>query len=130
MKIITTKAELENAIKNKEIHFIVKGELAEKIQKGRKINALSKWSLGILSAAIVGITLSPTTGGISGAVGLSAVSAVATLTGLEIAVIIAVVFVGIGLIMAIYKDYDVKFKINPQNGELEGEFNRKINNSK
>ncbi|MDO9766933.1 hypothetical protein Q7506_03250 [Glaesserella parasuis] len=125
MKIISTKSELEKAIQNKETHFIVKGELAEKIQRSRKITTLDSWSLGILTVAIGGIVLSPATGGVSGAIGLSAASAVATLTGIEIAVILAVAFVGIGLIMAIYKDYDITFKINPETGEFEGEFKRK-----
>lgn len=124
MKIITTKAELENAIKNKEKHFIVKGELADKIQKGRKINTLSKWSLGILSAAIAGIVVAPATGGITGGLGFATAGAVATLTGLEIAAIMAVAFLGIGLIMAIYKEYNVQFKYNSK-GELEAKFEKK-----
>ncbi|MFH0287027.1 hypothetical protein ACGRSR_05190 [Vibrio owensii] len=105
--IVRTKEELEKAIKNKELEIIIEGELAEKVKTGKKISTVGRFALIGLGAAIAAI---PFTGGSSAV----AFAPVAVLTGLEIALILAVVFVGVGLLTAIWKDYDeVEFSYNP-----------------
>lgn len=105
--IVTTKEELERAQKNGASEIVIEGELAQKVKNGRKITTVGKFTLIALVAAIGAI---PFTGGMSAA----AFAPVAALTGLEIALIMAVAFVGVGLLTAIWKDYEeVEFSHNP-----------------
>jgi ABC-type polysaccharide/polyol phosphate export permease len=105
--IIRTKSELESAINTGAEEIIIEGELAEKVRNGRKIKTVGKFTLLALASAIAAI---PFTGGMS-AVGLVPVAA---LTGLEITLIMAVVFLGIGLLTAIWNDYDeIEYSHNP-----------------
>ncbi|MCU4959825.1 hypothetical protein OB990_26980 [Bacillus cereus] len=65
MKTITTvstKEELELAIKNKVSTILCTGDIAEKVNKSYKMKTVSKFVLPVLAASIVGI---PFTGGIS-----------------------------------------------------------------
>ena len=98
--MVKTKAELEKAMKNKEKEIIVVGELAEKIHRSKKITKLGPIALAALTAAIAAI---PLTGGVSAALGITTAAA---LTGMEIATIAGGVFVGVYLLIALYKDYD------------------------
>ncbi len=122
--IIKTKDELENAIKNKVQNFEVEGELAENLKKGQQITTLGKISLSILIASLAGIVATPATGGISGAWGVAGAATVATLTGLEIATITAVAFLGIGMLIALFKDYNVEFEKDTE-GKFKAKFTRK-----
>lgn len=112
---VNTKGELKKAIDEKYDEIIVKGELAKKLNKAKKIKKFSKATLGILTTALAAGTITaPITGGLS--LGISAVAAapIAAATGTEIAVIIAVSAVGIALVTAVYKGYDeVEFSTNP-----------------
>ena len=122
--IIKTKDELENAIKNKVQNFEVEGELAGNLKKGQQITTLGKISLSILIASLAGIVATPATGGISGALGFVGTTTVATLTGLEIATITAVAFLGISMLIALFKDYDVEFEKDTE-GKFKAKFTRK-----
>jgi Na+/glutamate symporter len=105
--IVTTKAELEKAQKLGVSEIIIEGELAEKVRNGRKITTVGKLTLVVLVGAIGAI---PFTGGMSAA----AFAPIAALTGLEIALLMAIAFVGLGLLSAIWKEYDeVEFSYNP-----------------
>lgn len=105
--IVHTKSELESAIKIGTEEIIIEGELAEKVRNGRKIKTVGKFTLLALASAIAAI---PFTGGMS-AVGFAPVAA---LTGLEIALIMAVAFLGIGLLTAIWNGYDeIEYSHNP-----------------
>jgi len=97
---VETKEELEKAMKNGEKEIVVIGELAEKLHNSKKVTKLGAPAIAALTAAIAA---APFTGGVSTALG---VSAIATLTGLEVAVIVGVVFIGISLLIVIYKDYE------------------------
>ncbi|KNE85343.1 hypothetical protein [Aggregatibacter aphrophilus] len=97
---VETKEELEKAMKNGEKEIVVIGELAEKLHKSKKVTKFGAPTIAALTAAIAA---APFTGGISTTLG---VSAIATLTGLEVAVIIGVVFIGISLLIVLYKDYE------------------------
>jgi hypothetical protein len=75
-------------------------------------------SLAALSAALVAV---PFTGGIS----LVAAGGVAMLTGVDIALILAVCFCGIALVMAVYGDYEeVEFSSPPPRLVLRSKKNR------
>ena len=117
---VRTKSELESAVNNKVRSIIVRGELAEKINKAEGIKKLSKPALAVLG---VSLAATPFTGGISGAVGLAGLT---TTTGLSIVAIMAVAFLGLALILSITNDYDRKFKAKADGyGEASMELNRK-----
>lgn len=117
---VRAKEELEKAIENKTAKIIVKGELAEKIHKAEAIKSLSKPALIALGAAIAA---TPFTGGISGAVGVAALTAT---TGMSIVAITAVAFLGIALILSITNGYDRKFSAKADGiGEASMELNKK-----
>ncbi len=97
--IVTTKSELEVARKNKASVIIIEGELAGKVKKSKKIAYASGGTITLIGAAVVA---APVTGGLS----MFAAAPVAALTGFEIAAIIAVCFVGVGLLVALFKDYE------------------------
>lgn len=100
---VSTKEALKKAQQNGTANIIITGELANKIHRSRKIGQLSKIKLAILTAAVGAATVSaPMSGGTS----YAALVPVAALTGVEIAMIIFAVFMGIGLIIALSKDYD------------------------
>ncbi|MCG8688921.1 MAG: hypothetical protein MI892_28890 [Desulfobacterales bacterium] len=96
---VQTKEELESA-KNQEVDsIIVAGELADKLKKAQKITKLGAVGLGAVTAAF-GLTA------VTGGVGVVVVAPIAAVTGLEVAAIIAAAALGIGLIIALYKDYE------------------------
>lgn len=95
---VKTKDELQQAKEKKYDEIIVIGDLANKLIKAKKITKLSAATLGILGAAIVA---APATGGISG----FAAAPIAAMTGLELSAVIAASFMGIGFIIALFKDY-------------------------
>lgn len=100
---VRTKEQLEQAVKNQAQRIVVKGELAEKLQRATVIKKLSRPALVVMGAALAA---APFTGGTSAAAGAVGFSAGA---GVGIASMTAVVFLGIALIMSINKGYDVKF---------------------
>jgi|GEM_PF-1270707 len=116
-KIVYTKKELKEAKNQKVDKIIVKGKLANKLHKGLKV---AKAGNGVIDKITNVFGSSPTKGNIS----TGAVAPIAVLTGIEIALIIAALSVGIGLIMAISKDYDeVKYKDKNRELVLEREKN-------
>jgi hypothetical protein len=105
--IIYEKSELEAAIKAGVQEITIQGDLAEKIHNGRKIRTIGKFTMIALASAIAAI---PFTGGTS----IAAFASVAALTGLEIALIVAVAFVGVALLTAIWKEYEeIEYSHNP-----------------
>ena len=107
---VTTKEELKKAQNEEVDEIIIIGDLAGKLKKSKKITKLGVFSMAALMAAISvgigGVATAPTTGGLS--LGFTAASAgtAATITGLEIATIIFISTMGIGLIIALFKDYE------------------------
>ncbi|MBE0149639.1 hypothetical protein [Serratia sp. PL7] len=97
--VVNTKEELERAKKNKAEYIIVEGELANKLQKGKKVAKASGVSLAVLTAAFVA---TPFTGDIS----MFAATPIAVMSGFEIAAIIAAASIGLTLLIAIFKDYE------------------------
>ncbi|HGM5387464.1 TPA: hypothetical protein ACKP07_000293 [Serratia marcescens] len=97
--VVRTKEELETARKEKADYIIVEGELADKLQRGKKVAKASGVTITVIAAAIAA---APFTGGIST---LGAASA-AALSGMEIVAIIAAASIGIALIIGVFKDYE------------------------
>lgn len=114
--IVYKKEELEQA-KNKGYEkIIIKGELADKLYKVKKITTLSKASLALIIGAIgAGVALSPFSGGTSLLVPGFTATAVGATTGVGAAAIILAASLGIALILAIYRDYE---EISYKDGEL------------
>lgn len=98
--LVRTREELKRALDEKVAEVEAQGELAERLSKAVSLRKLSKWTLRILSIGIVGM---PFTAGQSALVA----APLAALTGLEIAVILAVAFLGVALVLQILKDYEV-----------------------
>ena len=97
--IVKTKPELKKAVHNKEREITVLGELADKVHTGKKVVSLGKVTLGLLASAIATL---PMTGGLSAAV----LAPIAAMTGVEIIALAAIVFVGLALLIAVWKGYD------------------------
>ena len=109
---VTTRDDLRKAQENGVEEIIIKGELANKLNKAKTIKNLGAAGLGILTVALgISVVSAPVTGGLS----LFAAAPNAALTGLEIAAIIAASALGIGLIVAIFKDYE---EIEYSNGKM------------
>jgi len=89
--------------------------------------ALNKTSLALIVGAIgTGVALAPFSGGTSLAISGITATAVGVTTGVGAAVIILVASLGVGFIIAIYKDYDVKAKVTSSDGSVvELEFTKK-----
>lgn len=100
---VKTKAQLKQAKHAGEKEIVVEGELADKLKKSKKVAMLSGAGLAVLLAAVGAATVAaPITGGLS----YFAAAPVAALTGLEIAAIITASTLGLGLIIALFKDYE------------------------
>jgi len=96
---VTTKEDLEKAVEKGYSEIIVKGDLAEKVRNGVKLKTLNKATIAIIAGAIAAI---PFTGGIS----TVAAASIAAMSGAEIALIVAIIFLGIGLIEKLLEQYD------------------------
>ena len=117
---VRTKNDLETAVKSKVEKIVVKGELAEKINKAQKVKKLSKPALIALGAAIAA---TPFTGGMSGA---AAVAGFTAAEGMAATSIVAVAFLGLALIISITNGYDRKFTAKADGfGEASMEMTRK-----
>lgn len=105
---VTTKQELEAATKKKVKEIIVKGDLADKLIRSRKIAKLGTVSIAVISGAVAGgLALAPVTGGASLGVGAVGLTAAAATTGTSVATIIAASAIGIALVVAVFKNYKV-----------------------
>ena len=103
MATVSTREELRAAKEAGAREIIVTGELAEKLRKAKKVAFLGKIAMAALVATLGAATLTaPVTGGLS----YFAAAPVATLTGMEIAAIIAASSLGIALVIAVFKDYE------------------------
>ncbi|EGT0013082.1 hypothetical protein ACV3T5_07055 [Clostridium perfringens] len=118
---VTTKNQLKEAVDKNYDEIVVNGELAKKLNKAKNIKKLSGATIGVLAATLsVGAATAPITGGLS----LVAAAPIAALTGADIALIIAVSFVGLALVTSIYKGYDeIEISKNPWKLKLKKKSN-------
>lgn len=103
---VTTKEELQKAKDLKYEEIIIVGEIANQLEKSKKIAKMGKIGLAVLSASLAGI---PFTGGSSAVVGFAAVSAT---TGLSVVAIAAAVYLGITLIVGLLGEYDISAEVD------------------
>ena len=103
MSTVTTNEELKAAQSPGVDEIVVEGKLAGQLKLAKKVALLGGATLAVLSTLLVTATVTaPVTGGLSYLVA----APVATMTGVEVAAIIAASFLGLALILAIYKDYE------------------------
>lgn len=122
---VSTKDELKEAINKKYSKIVVIGELASDLKKVSVIKKLSASAIGTLTAAITAaIATAPPTGGSSLLAFKFAAPTIAAKSGLDAAVVIIAASLGISLIIALFKDYNVKWTTRPD-GTMEAEFSRK-----
>ncbi len=106
-RTVTTKEQLKQAKVDNVKEIIVVGKLAKDLKAAKRITTLGTTALGILTAAIgVGVVAAPFTAGTSLGISALAAAPVAATTGVSIPAIILASSVGIGFIIAIFKDYD------------------------
>lgn len=119
MVTVTTKEELELALKNKEAKILVKGDLAKVMRKKKKINkAAIITGAGIILA---GVALIPFTGGASivptvmGFTATTVEGGAIALSTAEVAILSGVAALGLGTIsLALLKEYS--FEYTPDGG--------------
>ena len=120
---VSTKEELETAVKNNSDKIIITGDLAQKIISAQKKKSVAK-KVGIGSAiaagvaTVIGLAAAPFTGGASAVAGVSylvATTAGGTVVALSTAEVIAVcatvlgaLGIGASVINTISKNYDLK----------------------
>lgn len=129
---VTTKDELERAVKNNTEKIVITGDLAKKIISAQKKKSVAK-KVGISSivlsavAAVAGLAAAPLTGGASAVAGASFATVALTgggitLTTAEVAILVlgALGALGIsaGIINIIAKNYNVKFSAGSTTVEL------------
>ncbi|EHW0577205.1 TPA: hypothetical protein ACGBCJ_001745 [Escherichia coli] len=105
---VRSKDELEKAQNSRAEIIIIEGELANKIKKAK---AVTKVSGVVIAAMIATCATIPLTGGGS----VLAVSSLAALSGLDIAIIIAAASIGIALVIAVFRNYE---EIEFSNGKM------------
>lgn len=113
--VVRTVEKLKIAMDNKSSVIYVEGELAEKIKKTEKLKTLSSAALKIvLGSIIVACGASAVTGGLSMVVAAGVATATATTTGVVLTpvAIVAIVAIGAGLVLTMYKDYDIKVELD------------------
>ena len=116
---VRTKEQLQAAYDAGKAEIVVEGELATHIRIGRKVGRAGRWALTALGVALAATrftgrsfpsplsthSVASTTAGLAGRQARRG-AAIAAITGLEIAVIVAVSFVGLSLLIAILKEYE------------------------
>lgn len=122
---VSTKDELENAVRNNVEKIIITGNLAKEIAKAQKKKSVAKKvgigsAIGAGVAVVAGIAAAPFTGGVSAVAAATTASAVMTTAGgTAVALSTAEVIAGIlgalgalgiaaGTINSIAKNYNVK----------------------
>lgn len=116
--VVYNKKDLKDAIEQGAKKITIRGDFAEKFEVAFRIKSASKWSIKLLSVALVGI---PFTAGISAV----AVAPIALLTGIEVVAIIAVASIGITHVLLVCRDYKrVKFTGKSKDMEAELELER------
>jgi len=103
MSVVSSREELSLAKERGDPEITVTGDLADKLKKSKKITLLGAGTLTVIAAALgVATVAAPVTGGVSY---LMAVPVV-TLSGMELAAVITAAALGIGFLIAIFKDYE------------------------
>lgn len=109
--VVRTKEELKRAYAEKVDEIIVEGKMAKQIRDLERIKQFSPVAIGALAAAGVafaaGSVAGPLKGGMSFIIESAVLTTTVTTTGLSIPLIIFACAVGVSLLFAIFKEYDV-----------------------
>ena len=97
---VATKKELKKAKEDKVDTIIIEGHLAKDLKATEKIKTIGPIAMVTLTTFIATI---PPTGGVS----VAAAMPVAAATGVDVAAIILAASLGIGFVLAIFKEYEV-----------------------
>lgn len=115
---VTTKDELEKAVKDGVDTIVVKGELAQKVKATKELQAKGRVAMGVaMTTLAAAFALAPATGGLS----IAAAAPIAATTGLSIVAIMAIFFLGITLVILVADKYDFKIKAKGKIDGAEGE---------
>lgn len=118
-RVVRTKEELKLAKKDDVDQIIVEGKLAKTLREAKKVTTLSAAALGVLTVALAaGTVAAPVTGGTS--LGITAVAATPVMlaTGISVQAIILISVLGVGFVVALFKEYKVEINKKP-NGEIQ-----------
>lgn len=111
-RVVKTKEELKKAKIDQVDKIIVEGKLAEQLKSAKKITTMSSVALAALSTLIAGgIATAPFTGGVSMALTAATAAPIALTTGLSVPAIILVSFLGVGFIIALFKEYEMEINL-------------------
>lgn len=123
-RIVTTKSELKEAVKEGVEVIVVQGELVKKLEVINKIqnltekkrNKLLVFATGAGAAIIAGIAAAPATGGMSMALSAAGTGTFALSSGIGIALVAGFLtvcaFIGVETIISLTKGYDAEFEID------------------
>lgn len=117
-RTVTTKEELKKAKEDKVDEIVVTGKLAKDLANAQKITKLGKVAMGALTACIAAVAaatvMAPETGGASLLAVAATLGTTAATTGLNVSAILLICSLGLTVIMAIFKEYDViTLKLGP-----------------
>jgi len=102
--VVTTKEQLKRAVQSKEEDILIKGDVLKYYKAASKLKTVGKISLTI---AVAGIAAVPFTGGLSTIGTMGVVAAAASSVSLSTTALITfIVFMGVGLLFAIFSDYE------------------------
>jgi hypothetical protein len=107
-RTVSSKSELREARESGVDEIIVTGRLADQLHTANKVTKVSAMTLVVLTTALLALPF-------SGGATVAAVAPIATLTGMDIAVIISASAIGLALVLAVYRGYD---EIEYENGRL------------
>lgn len=102
--VVTTKEQLKRAVQSKEEDILIQGDVLKYYKAASKLKTVGKISLAI---AVAGVVAVPFTGGLSTIGTMGVVAAAASSVSLSTTALITfIVFMGVGLLFAIFSDYE------------------------
>lgn len=117
---VSTKEELARAYENRYPEIVVLGELAHQLRKARRVNKLGKAAVASIAAAAAGGALfAGPTAGASAVGGAGVAVAIAAASGVSVPAIIIASSIGISMVVAVLKDYEVDFGLDPLHMRLK-----------
>lgn len=122
---VTDKDSLKKAVDSKENEIIVTGKLAKKLKTAKAMKKATPAALAVAGGAIAAavptviatMASGPATGGVAYFIGVPAIAAEAATvsaslsvsTGVAVSIIILAATIGVGTLIALFREYDVEF---------------------
>lgn len=108
--LVRNKKELRRAVKSKQRIIVAKGDLARQIQKAGKIKQISPFGKAAIGTFLATTPLS-FANPIVAIAHKFAIMPLAVTVGIETVYLVAILFLGITLVTAIYSNYTLEFSI-------------------